>query len=144
MLIVSLMPAGLLSGIARFGVDIGFSVWGGVTVSDSRQRNVIDAPAAEIWSMVRFDERAVPPLAVGRRVVGKARAGTREEVARIADLVALALELKQPVRLLERKLVVAAAGHLLVAVVAVLVDVPDRQPLVGQRRVAAGLAGGSR
>ncbi len=46
--IVSLTPAELLSGMGLFGVDSGFSVAGGVTASDSRQRNVIVAPAAEI------------------------------------------------------------------------------------------------
>ena len=68
-----------------------------------------------------------------------ARAAPAYRSPAIAHLAPLALELEQPVGLLQRQLVVAGAGHLLVAVVAVLVHVPDRQPLVGQRGVAPGL-----
>ena len=101
---------------------------------------MIDAPAAEIWSMVRFDEVPFHHLLSGAVASAKRASGSGKEVAGIADLIPLPLELKQSVCLFERQLVVAAARHLLVAVVAVLVHVPDRQPLIGQRRVAAGPA----
>src|SRR5689334_12819151 len=54
--IVSLIPAMSLSGIVRAGVDVRLRLWGGVTTSDSRQVKVTDAPAAEIWLILRLDE----------------------------------------------------------------------------------------
>ena len=54
--IVSLIPAMSLSGIARAGVDVRLEIWGGVTTSDSRQVKVTDAPAGEIWLILRLEE----------------------------------------------------------------------------------------
>ena len=79
--------------------------------------------------MVRFDEVPFHHLLWGW-CVREAGASTGVEVARIADWRCARAE--TTVCLLQRQFVVAGAGHLLVAVVAVLIDVPDGQPFVGQ------------
>ena len=75
---------------------------------------------------------AVPPFAVGHRGVGEASECPGKEIPGIAHLIPLAFELEQSVGLFQRQLVVASARHLLVAVVAVFVHVPDGETLVWQ------------
>ena len=48
------------------------------------------------------------------------------------------LHIETTIRLLQRQLVVHGRGHLLIAVVAEFIDVPDEQTGIGQTCVAAG------
>src|SRR5262245_56288567 len=57
MVIASEMPVLLLSWMGLCGVDARRSACGGgTTTSPSRLRNDTTAPAADIWSMLRFDD----------------------------------------------------------------------------------------
>ena len=137
--IVSLMPAVLLSGIGRLGVDTGFSVCGGSTYV--RQQATKRHRRSRGGDLVdrQVGRSAVPPFAAGHRAIGKPCARSGIEVVRIAHQILLLLELKLSIGLFQRQLVVVGVGHLFVTVVALLVDVPDRQSRIGKCLVAARL-----
>ena len=112
----------------------------GTTTSPSRARKVTFAPAAEIWSMVRFDGVPFHHLLSGTPVSAKRARRRRTGRRRRRSCPRWCSNWNSPSACSSEQLVVAARGHLLAAVVAVLVDVPDGEALVGQLRVAAGLA----
>src|SRR5262245_48351041 len=75
MSIASVIPVALFSGIARFGVDVFLAVVGGVVVPASKLLNVIDWPAGEICSIVRFDDVPFHHVLSGTDVSAKRASG---------------------------------------------------------------------
>ena len=142
---VSLMPALVLSGIARSGVDARLSVCGArrrrrqqAAEGDRRARRPM------IWSMPGWTACRSTTCCSASCRRRSARAGPANRSPASPIWSRWRSSWNSPSACSSEQLVVAGGGHLLVAVVAVLVDMPDRQPLAGQRKRRARSCGGSR